>query len=67
VPAKPTNPVDTTGAGDAFLGALALCLAHGEPLPKAVEYAVAVGTLATEHRGAQLPADALRRLSGDGG
>jgi ribokinase len=45
--------VDTTGAGDAFNGALACALAGGETLDKAVTYANAAGALATTKRGAQ--------------
>lgn len=55
IPARPVTPVDTTGAGDAFLGSLALHLAHHKPLPDAVAHAVETGTLATQHHGALLP------------
>ncbi len=48
--------VDTTGAGDAFLGCLALNLARGVAIPAAVVEAVAVGSEAVQHPGAQLPA-----------
>jgi ribokinase len=45
VPApRPERVVDTTGAGDAFTGALASALAHGVPLRNAVTVAVAAGT-----------------------
>jgi len=44
--------VDTTGAGDAFVGALAASLANGESLHAAVVYGTAMGSATTEHRGA---------------
>jgi len=53
VPPFPVQPVDTTGAGDAFNGGLAVALARGENLPEAVRYANAVGALATLRAGAQ--------------
>jgi hypothetical protein len=45
----------TTGAGDAFLGSLALSLARGAALPDAVATAVRVGSIAVRHAGPQLP------------
>jgi ribokinase len=45
--------VDTTGAGDAFVGALAAALDRGAPLRDAIARAVAAGTLACTIRGAQ--------------
>ncbi len=44
--------VDTTGAGDAFCGALAARLAAGDELPAALRFASAAGALATTRRGA---------------
>ena len=44
--------VDTTGAGDAFCGALAARLAAGSGLPDAVRWAAAAGALATTLPGA---------------
>jgi len=52
-PAPPVDPVDTTGAGDAFNGALAAALAEGQALEDAVERANVVGALSTIKRGAQ--------------
>ncbi len=51
-PAFPVTPVDTTGAGDAFCGALAARLAAGDDLESAVRYAAAAGALATTVEGA---------------
>src|SRR5699024_6223350 len=39
IPAAPVTAVDTTGAGDAFIGALAVGLARGESLPLAARFA----------------------------
>ncbi len=44
--------VDTTGAGDAFCGALACRLAAGDTLPDAARWATAAGALATTVPGA---------------
>lgn len=46
------DPIDTTGAGDAFCGALAARLAADAPLPDAVTWACAAGALATTVHGA---------------
>ena len=55
VTAQAVPALDSTGAGDAFLGALALALAHGSALPAAVVAGVEAGTRAVQHHGAQLP------------
>ena len=44
---------DTTGAGDAFCGALAAALAHGADRADAMETALAAGAAAVQHHGAQ--------------
>jgi ribokinase len=57
------HAVDTVGAGDTFVGALAVALAAGVPAPEAVEAAVAAGAAAVTRPGAQAamprPADIL--------
>jgi ribokinase len=53
VPADEVATVDSTGAGDAFCGALAAALAEGRPLAEAVRRAVAGSALATTHSGAR--------------
>ncbi len=52
-PAPQVEVVDTTGAGDAFCGALAAALARGDSLSESVRRAVAVGSGATTGQGAQ--------------
>ena len=52
-PAPRVKPVDTTGAGDAFAGALAARLAEGGSLDEAVPYAVRAGAAAVAREGAQ--------------
>jgi ribokinase len=44
--------VDTTAAGDAFAGALAVALAESKPLAQAVRFANAAGALACTKPGA---------------
>ena len=55
--------VDTVGAGDTFVGALAVALAAGIPAPEATRAAVAAGAAAVTRPGAQAamprPADIL--------
>ncbi len=51
-PSFPVDVIDTTGAGDAFCGALAARLAVGDTLDHAVAWAAAAGALATTVMGA---------------
>jgi len=53
IPAVPVRAVDTTGAGDAFCGGLALALARGDGLVEAARYAGHVAALSVTRRGAQ--------------
>ena len=52
-PAFSARAVDTVAAGDAFNGALAVCLGEGTTLGEAVRVACAAGALAVTTRGAQ--------------
>ncbi len=62
----PVNPVDTTAAGDAFVGAFAAAVDRGQDLAAALRYGSVAGALACEVAGAQpsLPLQAAieRRL-----
>ena len=53
LPAPEVDVVDTTGAGDAFVGALAVSLAGDDSLRDAVAYAVRAGAAAVTQEGAQ--------------
>jgi len=53
VPAFIITPVDTTAAGDAFNGGLAVALGRHMDLPEAVRFACAVGALSATRPGAQ--------------
>ncbi len=53
VPAPQVTPVDTTGAGDAFTGALAAGLAAGDDLVSAARRAVRVAAYSVTRAGAQ--------------
>lgn len=53
VPSYAVEVVDTTGAGDAFVGALACELAHGSTLRDAVAFATAVAAVSVQSMGAQ--------------
>lgn len=49
----PNRVVDTTGAGDAFVGAMVAALAAGQPLEIAVRWGAAAGSITVESGGAQ--------------
>ncbi|WP_051581655.1 ribokinase [Pseudonocardia acaciae] len=53
LPSVPATVVDTTGAGDAFVGALAARLALGDPLAEAARWGTVAGSLAVRAPGAQ--------------
>jgi ribokinase len=52
IPPLPVEPIDTTGAGDAFCGSLCARLAAGDPIDVALIWAAAAGALATTVAGA---------------
>jgi ribokinase len=53
IPGYEVEVVDTTAAGDAFVGGFAVALAQGQNLAEAVRYANASGALAVTRLGAQ--------------
>lgn len=53
IPARKVSTVDTTGAGDAFIGSLAVFLAEGQTLLEAIEDANHYAALSTLSRGTQ--------------
>lgn len=53
IPAFPVQAVDSVAAGDAFNGALAVCITQGQELDQAVITASAAGALAVTRSGAQ--------------
>ena len=53
VPSMSVTAVDTSGAGDAFCGALATFLADGEPLPRAIRQASIVAAISVTRHGTQ--------------
>ncbi|MGK7913777.1 MAG: ribokinase [Synechococcus sp.] len=53
IPALPVGVVDTTAAGDAFCGALAVKLGQGAELREAIAFANAAGAIAVTRMGAQ--------------
>lgn len=53
LPAHRVRVVDTTGAGDAFVGATACELSRGASLAEAVRFAIAMSALSVQHKGAQ--------------
>jgi len=60
--------VDTTGAGDAFVGAMAAALSLGKPLREAVRWGLAAGAVAVASDGAQggrATPERIRTLLGD--
>ncbi len=70
VPTVKIQPVDTTAAGDAFNGALAVALAEGQELEEAVRFANLAGAFAATRLGAQpsLPTRAeVRNLLSEAG
>jgi ribokinase len=53
IPAESVKAVDTTGAGDAFIGSLAYFLAAGTPLTDAMRRANKIASISVQHPGTQ--------------
>ena len=64
VPGPVVEAVDTTGAGDAFTGALAWRLGAGDDLVTAARLAVRVGAATVTRRGAQSSFPGPEELAG---
>ncbi len=52
VPAPKVTAVDSTGAGDTFVGALAVALGEGRPMPDSLRWAAAAAALSVQREGA---------------
>lgn len=52
-PARKVNAIDTTSAGDSFLGAFAFSLVNGKSIEEAVAFATLAGSITVSRRGAQ--------------
>lgn len=67
VPGREVEAVDTTGAGDCFLGVLAATLAGGRSLPAALERANRAAALSVTRAGAAASMPTAVELDGPGG
>jgi ribokinase len=63
-PARPVEVVDTTAAGDTFIGALAAALRLGVPLERAVALGQEASALCVTRRGAQPSIPYRREIAG---
>jgi len=61
-PSIKVNPIDTTGAGDAFNGAFAYFLSKGEQVQRSIHLANVAGALATTKAGAQASMPTLQEV-----
>jgi ribokinase len=52
IPGRAVTAVDTTGAGDCFVGAVAALLADGKPIRNALDYANASASICVQRMGA---------------
>jgi ribokinase len=65
LPAPRVTPVDTTGAGDAFVGSLAFFLASGQGLREAVVRAIRIASVSVQSAGTQASFPARAALPDD--
>lgn len=54
VPTMRVKAVDTTGAGDCFIGAMTVALSEGKDLQEAIEFANQAATISVTRKGAQI-------------
>ncbi|MEV7191678.1 ribokinase [Streptomyces sp. NPDC093510] len=67
VPARRVTPVDTTGAGDTFAGALAVALAEGNSAPDALGWASAAAALSVQRPGASASMPYRKEIDAEAG
>ena len=53
LPALPVDAIETTGAGDSYVGAMAVCLAQGGTLREAAEFGTLASSMTVQGVGAQ--------------
>lgn len=53
IPAYKVKAVDTTAAGDSFIGAFASCITKGQSLEESIKFAIAVSAIVVTKNGAQ--------------
>ncbi|MDP8257607.1 MAG: ribokinase [Candidatus Alcyoniella australis] len=53
VPVQPVRAIDTTGAGDCFVGSLAFFMAAGQPLEEAIRRANTIASISVQSNGTQ--------------
>jgi ribokinase len=61
-PATPVKALDTTGAGDTFVGVFCACMAAGRPLAEALSLAQKAASIAVTRRGAQSSMPSLQEI-----
>ena len=61
-PAFPVQAVDTTSAGDTFIGCYVACICSGKPVETALRYASAAAAIAVTRHGAQASIPSLEEV-----
>jgi ribokinase len=65
VPVAPVKALDTTGAGDAFVGSLAFFLAAGKSLPDSIKRANRIAAISVQSSGTQTSFPEAKDLPSD--